>query len=82
MANNFQQEERFLRTQELNSAIRSFRAGFKPFEEWELDYERAKDSPAPTWDGAQTDSTFQAELDFGPDVEGGEDEIEWRRRIA
>ena len=86
--NWIQSEERRERHAE-QSYARSYVAKFRgSFDEWELARERAADAPeSPKWTlPSEPDhsiaSTEQLDLNLGPDEPGGEDELEWRRRIA
>jgi hypothetical protein len=90
--NYIQQERSFLRDSDLNFARRD--AGFynpdlrKPFRSMfarEQAIGRAEDCPeSPAWHGQhdETRSTFPPPEGAVLTDEGGEDELEWRRRIA
>ena len=86
---NWLQEEERRERQAEQSYARSYVAKFSgSFDEWELACARAQDCPEspkstlPTAPIHSIASTEQLKLNLGPDEPGGEDEIEWRRRIA
>jgi hypothetical protein len=89
--NWIQQEQRFLRESDANATRRDM--GFynpdlrKPFRSMfarEQAIGRAEDCPeSPAWPGQhETSSTFPPPEGAILTDEGGEDELEWRRRIA
>ena len=86
---NWLQSEERREWQAEQSYARSYVAKFHgSFDEWELARERAADAPeSPKWTlpaepNYSIASTEQLDLNLGPDEPGGEDELEWRRRIA